>query len=391
MAATIRCDVAIVGAGLAGSLVALALATRHPHLDLRLIDSDSRIGGRHLWSFFGSDVAQADRWLLTPLVSHGWRGYDVAFPAHRRRIDATYYSIASAQLDRVVRQRLPAAALMLEQKVLAASTSAVVLAGGDRVEAKGVIDARGAGDLSALDCGWQKFVGRLLTVPEGHGLERPVVMDATVTQMDGYRFVYSLPFDAQRVFVEDTYYSDSATLNHKSVSRRIDAYAAQREWTVIDDPDAALHEERGVLPVAMGGDFAAYWRAGGARVAKVGMRAGLFHPTTGYSLPDAVRTAAMLAARTDFSGAGLHEATHDLARTTWEQRGFYRMLDRMLFRAAEPEERYRVLERFYRLDPRLIGRFYAGTSTMSDKARVLVGKPPVPIGRAIGALVRGRA
>jgi lycopene beta-cyclase len=67
------------------------------------------------------------------------------------------------------------------------------------------------------------------------------------------------------------------------------------------------------------------------------------------------------------------------------------MLDTMLFRAAEPEERYRVLERFYRLDPGLIGRFYAGTSTMKDKARVLVGKPPVPIGRAVRALMRARA
>jgi lycopene beta-cyclase len=58
----------------------------------------------------------------------------------------------------------------------------------------------------------------------------------------------------------------------------------------------------------------------------------------------------------------------------------------MLFKAAEPAARYRILERFYRLDPSLIGRFYAGTSTMIDKARVLTGKPPVPIRRAIRAL-----
>ena len=31
----------------------------------------------------------------------------------------------------------------------------------------------------------------------------------------------------------------------------------------------------------------------------------------------------------------------------WQERGFYRMLDAMLFKAAEPEERYRILERFY--------------------------------------------
>ena len=70
----------------------------------------------------------------------------------------------------------------------------------------------------------------------------------------------------------------------------------------------------------------------------------------------------------------------------WRARGFYRILARMLFRAAEPAERYRVLERFYRLDPALIGRFYAGNTTMPDKIRILSGKPPVPIGRAVAAL-----
>jgi lycopene beta-cyclase len=57
-----------------------------------------------------------------------------------------------------------------------------------------------------------------------------------------------------------------------------------------------------------------------------------------------------------------------------------------LFRAAEPEERWRVLARFYRLDPALIGRFYAGQSSLYDKLRILTGKPPVPISRAIHAL-----
>jgi lycopene beta-cyclase len=154
--------------------------------------------------------------------------------------------------------------------------------------------------------------------------------------------------------------------------------------------EQAAREETGVLPVALDGDFAAYWQSGGNKVAKAGMRAGLFHPTTGYSLPDAVRMAALIAGTSDLSGAALHDLTWRVASRTWRGRGFYRMLDKMLFRAAEPEERYRVLERFYRLNPRLIGRFYAGQSTMFDKLRVLTGKPPVPIGRAIRA-IRGQS
>ena len=77
---------------------------------------------------------------------------------------------------------------------------------------------------------------------------------------------------------------------------------------------------------------------------------------------------------------------HGYARQTWKRRGFFRMLDKMLYRAGEPDERYRILERFYRLNPALIGRFYAGQTTMFDKARILTGKPPVTIAAAIKAI-----
>jgi lycopene beta-cyclase len=101
-----------------------------------------------------------------------------------------------------------------------------------------------------------------------------------------------------------------------------------------------------------------------------------------------VRTASLVAGASDYSGAGLHELLHGFARKAWKRRGFYRMLAAMLFKAADPAERYRVLERFYRLDPHLIARFYAGQSTLLDRARVLSGKPPVPVGRAMQALRR---
>ncbi|SEN56891.1 lycopene beta-cyclase [Sphingomonas gellani] len=382
MASTISCDLAILGGGLAGGLAAMAIRARHPTLDLCLVESSNRIGGNHLWSFFGSDVSADDRPLVAPLVAHAWPGYQVAFPAHRRSIAQPYYSIESIRLDAEVRRILPAHAVMTGRRVLAASPTAAVLSDGDRIEARAVIDARGTGDLSLLELGWQKFVGREIKLDAPHELDTPIVMDATVAQIDGYRFMYALPFKPKRVFLEDTYYSDTPDLDAATLRERIDAYATARGWVTrrVD------REEAGVLPVAMGGDFEEYWRSGGNRVAKIGMRAGLFHPTTGYSLPDAVRTAAMLANRRDFSADGLHDATHALARRSWRRRGFYRMLDTMLFKAAEPADRYRVLERFYRLQPGLIGRFYAGTSTVSDKARILTGRPPVPIMRAVRAL-----
>jgi len=382
MGRTIPCDLAIVGGGLAGGLIALALHARRPDLDVRIIDAAATIGGDHVWSFFGSDVGQADRWLVAPLVVNAWRGYDVAFPGLKRAIDATYYSLTSERLDAVVRAQLPAQALMLERKVLAASATAVVLADGDRIEAKGVIDCRGPGDLGVLELGWQKFVGQELALGQPHGAAGPTVMDATVAQIDGYRFVYCLPFADDRMFVEDTYYSDTPTLDGEAIGVRIADYARARGWQV----EAVVRGEAGVLPITLGGDFDAYWRSSGANVAKAGMRAGLFQPATGYSLPDAVRLAVRIARESDLSGAALAHFTHGYATTAWKRGGFYRMLNAMMFRAGDPAERWRIIERFYRLDPMLITRFYAGRSSLKDKVRILTGKPPVPVARAIKVL-----
>ncbi|MEE2915956.1 MAG: lycopene cyclase family protein, partial [Pseudomonadota bacterium] len=72
MATINKCDLAIVGGGLSGALIALAVAARHPQCDVRLIEGDDTIGGRHVWSFFGADVGEAERALLAPIVDHAW-------------------------------------------------------------------------------------------------------------------------------------------------------------------------------------------------------------------------------------------------------------------------------------------------------------------------------
>ncbi|MDV3458834.1 lycopene beta-cyclase CrtY [Sphingomonas sp. HF-S4] len=382
MSATISCDLAIIGGGLAGGLIARAVHARHPEARLKLIEAGAHLGGNHLWSFFSSDIAPTNRWLVTPMIGHRWTRYDVAFPGHARTLKSPYHSIESRDFERVLLAGLPEGTAMLGRKVQALSSTAVELVGGDRIEAKGVIDCRGAGDLSALELGWQKFLGRELMLAAPHALERPVVMDAAVEQLDGYRFVYCLPFASDRVFVEDTYYSDTSDLDAAALGERIQAYADQKGWQVRD----VAREESGVLPVAIGGDFEAYWRSSGEGVGKAGVRAGLFHPLTSYSLPDAVRTAALVAEAGLFDGKALHDLLQGHARRLWKGRKFYRLLAAMLFRAAEPGERYRVLERFYRLDEGLIGRFYAANSSLGDKIRVMTGKPPVPIGRAVRAI-----
>jgi lycopene beta-cyclase len=218
-------DLAILGGGLAGGLFALALAEMRPGLSVLLVEGGDTFGGNHIWSFFASDVDEAGRHLTDPLVAHQWQGYDVHFSGHSRTLTTPYRSITSERLDAHLREKLPASALMTGVAAVAAGPTGFTLADGRNFSVRGVIDARGAASLPHMAGGWQKFLGQTLRLSSPHGLSSPVVMDARVAQLDGYRFVYCLPFSETEVFVEDTYYSDTPLLDRDLLRSRLADYA----------------------------------------------------------------------------------------------------------------------------------------------------------------------
>ena len=374
-------DLILVGGGLANSLIAWRLAVIRPEVRFAVVEREGRFGGRHTWSFFDGDVSEADRAWLAPAVAHRWEeGYDVHFPNRSRTLRTPYNSLTSDRLDAALKPLI--GDRLVTSEVVAVTPTSVQLSDQRVLTARGVIDARGPGPSPELQLGWQVFLGQVLRLEQPHGLTRPTIMDATVAQHGAYRFVYLLPFDETTVLVEDTYYADGPGLDRPAIRDRIAAYAVSRGWKVAE----IVEEEEGVLPIALDGDMDAFWASGAEGVARAGLSAALFHPTTGYSLPDAVETSRRVAEVTSFDGANLRRLLEDHSRRTWRERGFYRLLDRMLFRAAEPGERWRVLERFYGLSEGVVRRFYAGRSTALDKARILAGKPPVPIGKAMREL-----
>ena len=377
-------DIAILGGGLAGGLVALALAARRPDLRIMLVERDERLGGNHLWSFFLSDIPVSARWLLKPLIVARWSSYSVRFTGKRRHLSSPYRTISSDRFDAVLRESLPQGSILTGATVTAFDRGGFTLADGRKFRAGAVIDARGSTAFPGMRGGWQKFVGQMLRTSAPHGLTAPIVMDGNRTQHDGFRFVYALPFSPDTVFVEDTYYSDTPDIDAPALRERIATYAKSKGWTVAE----VLHEEQGVLPVVADGDPHGL-RDNRHGVARIGVAAGLFHPLTGYSLPTAVRVAAMIADLPDLSGPVLAARVEQFARDHWKSGGFYRLLARMLFGAAVPDQRHRVFARFYRLNDRLIERFYAGQSTWADRIRLLMGRPPVPIGAAVACLLDG--
>jgi lycopene beta-cyclase len=373
-------DLILVGGGLASSLIAWRLAIDRPELKVAVVERDGRLGGKHTWSFFDGDISAEDRAWLAPATPHRWEGgYEIYFPGLSRAMDTPYNSMTSERLHEAVAPLL--GERLIQGEAVDVAPDAVTLADQTVLRARGVIDARGPAPTPHLDLGWQLFLGRTVRLTEPHGLTRPTIMDATVAQGDAYRFVYLLPFDERTVLVEDTYYVDGARLDRDVLRGRIDDYIRSRGWVV----EAVVDEEEGVLPIALDGDIDAFW-AEGAPVARAGLSAALFHPTTGYSLLDAVATARLVAGASDLSSEGLRVLMERHSKAIWAERAFYRLLDRMLFRAAKPSKRWSVMRRFYSLSEPLVRRFYAGRSTTLDKARILTGKPPVPIHRALRQL-----
>ncbi len=379
-------DLILAGGGLANGLIALRLAALRPEVRVAIVEAGTAVGGNHTWSSFEADISPEQVEWTAPLVAHRWDRYSIRFPDHGRTIAAGYRSSTSERLAAAV--AASGVTVLTGTPVAALTPTSVTLADQRTLTARAVIDGRGQGPQKGadppLDLRAQKFVGLEVELTADHGLTGPVIMDATVPQVDGYRFVYTLPFGPRTLLVEDTYYSDGRELAPDVLRQRVLAYIAAQGWTVA----RVLREEIGVLPIALGGDIEAFWDAAAPGVPLAGLRAALFNPITGYSFPDAVRTADLIAALPDLSAPGLYAALRHHSVSTWASRGFYRFLTRMLFIAAAPAERYRVLQRFYRLDDDLVRRFYAGRSTTLDKARTLIGKPPVPIGRALAVLLK---
>jgi lycopene beta-cyclase len=228
-----------------------------------------------------------------------------------------------------------------------------------------VIDARGPEHGAPSACGWQKFLGQELQLAAPHGLERPILMDATVAQADGFRFFYVLPLAPDRLLVEDTRFSDGARLDPAALRDEIERYARERGW----GGGTVVREEQGVLPLPW-----AFEPAAPDAPLAAGYMGGWFHPVTGYSFPIAARLAAFVAARPAAELFG--EALDAHARAHADQLAFALRLNKMLFRWFPPERRYHVLERFYRLPEPVIRRFYALELRALDRARILFGAPP---------------
>lgn len=365
-------DYLLVGGGLGNALIALALFESRPGLRVGLVEQRSSLGGNHVWCFHAGDVDSAARPFVSQLVSARWPRYEVRFPELSRTLEEPYAAVRSERLNQVVQQAFIGRAgsrLFLDARAVRLTDRSVTLETGQELRARTVIESRGPEALSSGPrAGYQKFLGLELKLRRPAPVAHPLLMDALVPQRDGFRFLYALPFAPDRVLLEDTYFSDSPELDRERLEAEIIGYAEQNGF----DIDYVAREEAGILPLPTRLPKLENPAANGPLIA--GYQGAWFHPVTGYSFPVAARLASAIA---QAEPAALREQVWPaLLREQRSQLRFCLLLNQLFFGAFAPSERRNVIERFYRLPPDSVRRFYAMTLTHADRARILCGRPP---------------
>ncbi len=377
---TSQFDYILVGGGLQSGLVLLALKHYQPQAKVLVVERCERLGGNHTWSFHPKDVsATADAWLAS-LVEYRWPSYQVRLKRFEKRINLSYASISSEHFASMVMRSVGdggASVVRTNTDVTEITRNAIMTSKGETFSGRLVLDCRGPVPSSALSyssCGYQKFWGFEILLQSDWPFDGPIVMDDRVDQSDGFRFIYSLPFEPRRVLVEDTRFANDSAIDRDECLAQVRRYLVAMgvvDWSIV-------REEHGILPMPISSELLpgtnGQFKTGAAQALRGGYAGGWFHAATGYSFPLAIAFAEAVARSTPES-AELELLKLAAIHRTRSQ--FGRFLNRLLFQLVKPSTRYQIFRRFYRvLSNDAIARFYSHQFTWRDAFRVVIGLPP---------------
>ena len=212
----------------------------------------------------------------------------------------------------------------------------------------------------------QKFLGlRLRSRRPVFDPNRCTLMDFSVSQDRGLRFVYVLPFTEREALVENVYLSEaeiSADEHRSELRLYLDAvYGLSPDDYAVDD------EERGYIPMT---DYA-FPRRLGEKTYSIGMLGGETRPSTGYTFLRIQRYCRALAESVAAGGGapGRPEAVR------------YRLLDKIFLRFMKEHSGKCpavYLRMFAGLPPDTLVRFLTEKSTQVDDLRLVLSMPKMP-------------
>ncbi len=376
-------DYILAGGGLQAGLLVLAIRHYQPNARILVVERGTNFGGNHTWSFHRRDISpEAQNW-ISELPTYSWNSYRVRFPGYEGTVDLEYASTTSQMLAGIVNQRLLddqgcGSQLLLDTEVADIRSGTITTGTGERFRARCIIDCRGQSrrplgnqDAGSVACGYQKFYGVEIELNDDWPYAVPMLMDACVDQGDGFHFVYVLPFNRRRLLVEDTWFSNTPSVDFDASAKHLRSYIeknSKSQWNTV-------RCERGCLPMPLRGlapEPAPQLNT--PALLAGGYAGGWFHAATGYSFPLAAQFANAIATIAPEQAQGAIERLRQ--RNQFRFR-FARLLNRLLFRLVQPQSRWQIFRRLYRSVPKeTLSRFYAHEFSAADAVRMIVGIPP---------------
>lgn len=358
----------VLGAGLAGLSLAVALVRAGVREEILVIDRRTDFGRDRTWCTWAApDTPFLD------LATHRWETWEVrtehgaARATSRRRPylyipSDVFYAAALDELDRA-----PNVSLHLGETVLEVGDGWARTDSGNLTGA--VHDGR-AGLRSAPSGLWQTFLGWEVEA------EAPVFDPGAATLMDyrtpqhpgGVHFIYTLPFSRTRALVEHTSFAPEGIP------------AAEREAALrahLPEAFAIVRKERGRLPMSAEPVTALPW----PRTTAIGIAGGALRASSGYAF-SRVQAHSRAIARAVATGSRL-PGRAGLRRRTALDAIFLQAL------AGDPgafPEHFRTL--LARVPADAFARFMSDHSTPLDEARVMAALPAVPFARAAASAGR---
>lgn len=354
-----NCGLLIAGGGVAGCFAALAMARMRPEAAMVLVGEEVRFGGGSAMLVLDAGLSAEEQGLLGPVVAKSWDACYVALPSRSRKLKLATHLVTTEAIHQAVADALPDERAR-NAKVVAIRDDSLLLPGGETIAGTGALDARGWAQQTTLEIAWRHRTARTCRFADPHRVDLPVLADMTL-ETGGCGHFTCIPIDEHVLRIERVDYSRNPE-GGADGPERIEDYVSRRRWHD-GEPRKAESSSR---PVALGGDFATFWRVGGARVAKLGARGGFSHPFTGSALPDALRTGLALVRQSDLSGSALHDLFEAEAAASWKRREFHRSVNRLLLDKGAP-----ALAALYDLDPALLERFFAEKVGVFDRRKIL--------------------
>lgn len=380
----------ILGAGCAGLSLCYYLLQRGVTEPILLLDHKATFDDDRTWCFW--DVEDTP---FSHLAIENWRSWSVT--ADNRTITQTseshpYLCLAAGDFHEYVLKRIsahPNVTLRLGESAEGYEERggrALVRTSGNSYAARVVLDGRGLapgspafGELRGSSC-WvpQQFLGmRLRTTRPVFDPEVCTLMDFSVSQSQGLRFMYTLPFGEREALVENVYLAD-VDVSAKEHRAEISAYLLDR-YGISPHEYRVDGEERGYIPMT---DYH-FPRRTGEHSYSIGMLGGETRPSTGYTFLRIQRYCRALAET--LAGGG--EPPHRVDSRRFET------LDAIFLRfmRRHPERCPDIYARMFgRVPPDALVRFLTERSTPMEDLRLILALPKTPFLKIAGGMLLGR-